>query len=63
MRQTGRYCPRARTTTVKGPERPTKVCPVCERPFQWRARWRLNWEQVKYCSRRCAGNRDKLNRR
>ena len=48
---------------MKGPERPTKVCPVCERPFQWRARWRLNWEQVKYCSRRCAGNRDKLNRR
>ncbi|MCR9186681.1 MAG: DUF2256 domain-containing protein [Halieaceae bacterium] len=38
-------------------ERPSKLCPVCERPFQWRARWRLNWEQVRYCSRRCASNR------
>ncbi|MEQ9463493.1 MAG: DUF2256 domain-containing protein [Haliea sp.] len=48
--------------TMKGPERPSKLCPTCQRPFQWRARWRLNWEQVKYCSRRCANQRGKLNR-
>ncbi|MDP4916096.1 MAG: DUF2256 domain-containing protein [Haliea sp.] len=42
-------------------ERPSKLCPVCLRPFQWRARWRLNWEQVRYCSRRCASNRQQVN--
>ncbi|MEZ5569522.1 MAG: DUF2256 domain-containing protein [Halioglobus sp.] len=36
---------------------PTKTCPVCGRPFTWRARWRRNWEQVRYCSRRCARQR------
>ncbi|MBE1300390.1 MAG: DUF2256 domain-containing protein [Alteromonadaceae bacterium] len=33
---------------------PSKVCPVCERPFNWRKKWRNNWENVKYCSKRCA---------
>ncbi|MEJ2531061.1 MAG: DUF2256 domain-containing protein [Halioglobus sp.] len=37
--------------------RPEKTCPACGRPFQWRARWRRQWEQVVYCSRRCAGRR------
>ena len=44
-------------------ELPTKMCPVCERPFEWRARWRNNWDEVKYCSRRCAGQRGTLKRR
>ncbi|MGO4999332.1 DUF2256 domain-containing protein [Oceanisphaera sp. W20_SRM_FM3] len=34
---------------------PTKICPVCLRPFSWRKKWEKNWEQVKYCSKRCAG--------
>ncbi|WOJ93275.1 DUF2256 domain-containing protein [Congregibacter variabilis] len=37
--------------------KPEKICPVCERPFHWRARWKNNWEQIVYCSRRCSGQR------
>ncbi len=32
---------------------PTKVCPVCGRPFAWRKKWERVWEDVKYCSDRC----------
>ena len=32
---------------------PTKICPVCERPFTWRKKWAKDWENVKYCSERC----------
>ncbi|MEY2908192.1 MAG: hypothetical protein RLZZ602_715 [Pseudomonadota bacterium] len=39
---------------------PTKVCPVCERPFTWRARWKNNWNEVVYCSRKCGSQRYKL---
>ncbi|WP_394203005.1 DUF2256 domain-containing protein [Shewanella waksmanii] len=34
---------------------PWKLCPVCVRPFTWRKKWRKDWDQVKYCSKRCAG--------
>jgi hypothetical protein len=37
-----------------------KICPVCERPFHWRARWKNNWQEVVYCSRRCSSQRWKL---
>jgi hypothetical protein len=32
---------------------PTKMCPVCQRPFTWRKKWERDWENVKYCSKRC----------
>lgn len=32
---------------------PSKVCPVCDRPFSWRRKWAKDWESVKYCSERC----------
>jgi len=32
---------------------PSKLCPVCQRPFVWRKKWERDWEQVKYCSERC----------
>ena len=32
---------------------PTKICEVCKRPFQYRKKWKTNWEQVKYCSEKC----------
>ncbi|HCH0716692.1 TPA: DUF2256 domain-containing protein [Vibrio parahaemolyticus] len=32
---------------------PTKLCPVCERPFSWRKKWARNWETVIYFSERC----------
>ncbi|MEC8373826.1 MAG: DUF2256 domain-containing protein [Pseudomonadota bacterium] len=38
---------------------PTKVCPVCDRPFTWRKKWERDWENVKYCSKRCASNKNK----
>ncbi|MFN4287255.1 MAG: DUF2256 domain-containing protein [Brevundimonas sp.] len=34
---------------------PSKVCLHCQRPFVWRKKWKRDWEQVKFCSRRCAG--------
>ncbi|MGB7565437.1 MAG: DUF2256 domain-containing protein [Prochlorococcaceae cyanobacterium] len=38
-------------------DRPTKVCPVCGRPFQWRKKWKDVWDEVRYCSDRCRSNR------
>ena len=32
---------------------PTKICPVCDRPFTWRKKWEKCWDEVKYCSDRC----------
>ena len=32
---------------------PSKVCPVCDRPFTWRKKW----DQVRYCSEVCKGAR------
>ncbi|MEM1049125.1 MAG: DUF2256 domain-containing protein [Pseudomonadota bacterium] len=36
---------------------PTKVCPVCRRPFTWRRKWAKSWENVRYCSERCRRSR------
>ncbi|WP_407332500.1 DUF2256 domain-containing protein [Enterovibrio sp. 27052020O] len=36
---------------------PSKTCAVCERPFTWRKKWERVWDDVKYCSKRCAGSR------
>ncbi|WP_370627662.1 DUF2256 domain-containing protein [Algoriphagus sp. NBT04N3] len=38
---------------------PSKICPVCQRPFSWRKKWEKNWEEVKYCSKRCSGDAKK----
>ncbi|MEO0607171.1 MAG: DUF2256 domain-containing protein [Pseudomonadota bacterium] len=35
------------------PYLPQKVCVACERPFAWRKKWALVWDEVKYCSQRC----------
>ncbi|MBT8252709.1 MAG: DUF2256 domain-containing protein [Flavobacteriaceae bacterium] len=32
---------------------PQKMCVVCDRPFIWRKKWESNWNDVKYCSKRC----------
>ena len=32
-----------------------KICITCDKPFNWRKKWRNNWENVKYCSNRCSG--------
>ncbi|WP_072720356.1 MULTISPECIES: DUF2256 domain-containing protein [Planktothrix] len=36
---------------------PTKICPVCDRPFTWRKKWANCWDEVKYCSERCRRRR------
>ncbi|MBM5786237.1 MAG: DUF2256 domain-containing protein [Pelagibacterales bacterium] len=35
---------------------PIKICLKCNREFTWRKKWKLNWNNVKYCSKRCSGN-------
>ncbi len=35
---------------------PEKICVSCGRPFAWRKKWARDWDQVKYCSKRCAGD-------
>ena len=37
---------------------PSKICPVCKRPFTWRKKWERDWENVKYCSERCRRNKE-----
>ena len=32
-----------------------KVCRVCGRRFEWRAKWARDWGSVRHCSRRCRG--------
>ncbi|MAZ60779.1 MAG: hypothetical protein CMG50_01205 [Candidatus Marinimicrobia bacterium] len=32
-----------------------KICITCNKPFNWRKKWKNNWENVKYCSNRCSG--------
>jgi hypothetical protein len=32
---------------------PTKICPVCNRPFSWRKKWERDWDRVIYCSDAC----------
>jgi len=39
---------------MKKNELPEKLCPVCNRKFQWRKKWEKNWERVKYCSKKCS---------
>lgn len=34
---------------------PSKVCPVCTRPFTWRRKWARDWDRVIYCSDLCRG--------
>ncbi|MFZ9596451.1 MAG: TIGR03643 family protein [Bdellovibrionia bacterium] len=36
---------------------PEKICVVCNRSFTWRKKWERVWDQVKYCSKRCSGQR------
>jgi len=38
---------------------PSKICPVCERPFTWRKKWEKVWDEVRFCSVRCKFNAKK----
>jgi hypothetical protein len=43
-------------------DRPTRICSVCGRPFQWRRKWKSVWEEVRYCSERCRRRRGRPDR-
>ena len=36
---------------------PEKTCATCGRPFAWRKKWEKVWDEVRYCSDRCRGER------
>ncbi|WP_335338266.1 DUF2256 domain-containing protein [Pseudohongiella spirulinae] len=42
---------------MKKSDLPAKRCPVCQRPFSWRKKWKTAWKDVKYCSERCRRGR------
>ncbi|MDB2631562.1 DUF2256 domain-containing protein [Flavobacteriaceae bacterium] len=42
---------------MKKSELPSKICVVCQRPFNWRKKWARDWEFVKYCSKKCSSNK------
>ncbi|MCX2477696.1 DUF2256 domain-containing protein [Pedobacter sp. MC2016-15] len=44
---------------VKKQNLPSKICPVCNRPFTWRKKWEKNWDEVRYCSKKCSGSKNK----
>ena len=50
--------PPADNGVVKKSDLPTKTCPVCQRPFAWRKKWRDCWDEVRYCSERCRRQRN-----
>ena len=39
---------------------PQKICLVCSRPFTWRKKWEKVWDEVKYCSDRCRGEKNRV---
>ncbi|MFB6286757.1 MAG: DUF2256 domain-containing protein [Candidatus Bipolaricaulia bacterium] len=41
---------------------PEKTCVQCGRPFRWRKKWARDWEQVRYCSKRCRQRADQARR-
>ncbi|MRS60073.1 DUF2256 domain-containing protein [Larkinella terrae] len=43
---------------MKKQDLPTKICPVCGKPFSWRKKWENVWSEVKYCSERCRRNKN-----
>lgn len=42
-----------RRAKVKNGQAP-RTCTVCQRPFEWRAKWRRDFENVQYCSTACS---------
>jgi hypothetical protein len=43
--------------TLKKGQLPTKICATCGLPFEYRKKWRNNWEAVKYCGEKCQRNK------
>ena len=47
---------------VKKENLPTKICVVCNRPFNWRKKWEKVWDDVTTCSKSCNRKRKEMNR-
>ena len=45
--------------TVAKANLPSKICPVCRRPFVWRKAWARHWDEVVYCSDACRGAKNR----
>ncbi|MAV04918.1 MAG: hypothetical protein CMC31_04605 [Flavobacteriaceae bacterium] len=39
---------------------PNKICPVCNKSFNWRKKWERDWSNVIYCSNKCRINKNKV---
>lgn len=44
---------------VKKGNLPKKECEICKRPFTWRKKWEKEWNNVKYCSKKCRRQKTK----
>lgn len=44
---------------IKKGDLPNKIYLTCLKPFNWRKKWKKNWEEVKYCSEKCRRNKPK----
>jgi hypothetical protein len=42
---------------IKKENLPQKICIVCNKPFMWRKKWKKVWDDVKYCSDKCRGQK------
>jgi hypothetical protein len=45
---------------VKKENLPSKVCVICNRPFNWRKKWERCWDEVTTCSKACNGARRQM---
>lgn len=45
--------------SIKKSDLPSKICELCKRPFTWRKKWERDWQNVKYCSKRCSSENAK----
>ena len=39
---------------------PQKTCIDCGLPFTWRKKWERDWNNVKYCSKKCKRKKELL---
>jgi hypothetical protein len=37
---------------------PQKICSNCKKPFTWRKKWERSWSEIKFCSKKCKGERN-----
>ncbi|NDA09209.1 MAG: DUF2256 domain-containing protein [Alphaproteobacteria bacterium] len=35
---------------------PTKTCLACGLDFNWRKKWARDWDNIRFCSKRCKTN-------